>query len=89
MGELKVLVADDDPQMQLALKAGLARSGHSAMRFPVLPRACSPSLFLCLRLYHLCTLVLVTMTPQRLCNTLNFEAMLCRVANSRCFAPSR
>lgn len=29
MSELKILVADDDPQMQLALKAGLTRSGHT------------------------------------------------------------
>ncbi|MCB0329533.1 MAG: sigma-54-dependent Fis family transcriptional regulator [Bdellovibrionales bacterium] len=29
MSVLKILVADDDPQMQLALKAGLGRSGHT------------------------------------------------------------
>ncbi|MCB0321482.1 MAG: response regulator, partial [Bdellovibrionales bacterium] len=31
MSELRILVADDDPQMQLALKAGLGRSGHGVV----------------------------------------------------------
>ncbi|MCB0332249.1 MAG: sigma-54-dependent Fis family transcriptional regulator [Bdellovibrionales bacterium] len=29
MAELKILVADDDPQMQLAVKASLSRAGHT------------------------------------------------------------
>ncbi|MCI5065374.1 sigma-54 dependent transcriptional regulator [bacterium] len=34
MAELQVLVADDDPQMQLALKAGLSRGGHTVTIVP-------------------------------------------------------